>query len=463
MKNKGLPIDAIISPVSFAIHISKGTWKPASHLLLLEEKLIALKKRKLKRLIVSMPPRHGKSSFLSLYFPAWYLFRNPTHKIILTSYEADFASSWGRKVRDIFLEFGREWGREIREDSQAVYRWELKTGGGMYTAGVGGPITGKGGDLIIVDDPIKNAEEANSKTMREKLWDWYKSTLYTRLEPNGILIVIATRWHEDDLIGRLIKTEKNDWEILNLPAIAEEDEDYGIFKRKKGEALWPERYPVEELLKIKASIGDYWWNALYQGHPSPYGGGLFKREYFRYYESKGTYFLLHGEQDKLVSLADCTIIQTVDLATSLKEKADYFVIGTFAITQSKDIIVLDIYRERCEGPEQKIIIKNLYERFKPAYIGIESVQYQVALAQDLQHEGYPVKKLISKEDKWSRALGIATRYQAGKVYHPIQSSWLNDFEEELLLFPVGEHDDQVDVISYCGLEVLNLEEPIQFW
>ena len=192
-----------------AYHISKGKWIPARHLLYTSKKLVDVSARRIKGLIVTEPPRHGKSELISKYFPAWYLGLFPDERIILTSYEADFAASWGRKARDIIEEYGEElFGIQVRQDSSAANRWGIQGyEGGMNTAGAGGPITGKGGNLIIIDDPFKNAEEANSKTIRDKVWEWYKSTLYTRLEPNGVLVIIQTRWHEDDLVGRLLNPE----------------------------------------------------------------------------------------------------------------------------------------------------------------------------------------------------------------------------------------------------------------
>ena len=192
-----------------------------------------------------------------------------------------------RRARDVLNEYGNSvFGIEVNNKSSAANRWDIQGHtGGMVTAGVGGPITGKGADILIIDDPVKNAEEANSQTYRDKTWEWYQSTAYTRLEPNGSIILIMTRWHEDDLAGRILHQIDQDkgeqWEIINLPAIAE---DHDILGRNIGEPLWPGRYDLNELERIKYTTGSYWWSALYQQRPQPPEGGLLKRSWIKYYQ-----------------------------------------------------------------------------------------------------------------------------------------------------------------------------------
>lgn len=227
-----------------------------------------------RRLLVTMPPRHGKSEFLSLYFPTWYLGVWPDRRVMLASYEASFAESWGRKSRDMMREVGCEvFGVRVRESPSAASHWEIEgREGGMSTAGVGGPLTGKGADLLIIDDPIKNAEEANSPTIREKIWDWYRSTAYTRLEPDGVVIVIQTRWHEDDLAGRVLRDADEGgepWRVVNMPAIDE-----------AGRPLWPERFPIDKLRRIERTLSPYFWSALYQQKPIREGRTEWPDAYF---------------------------------------------------------------------------------------------------------------------------------------------------------------------------------------
>jgi predicted phage terminase large subunit-like protein len=235
------------------------------HLAALDRAVVRTAYKPNGRLLVQMPPRHGKSEYLSKYLPSHYLGTFPDRRVILTSYEAGFAAQWGRKARTLTEEFGNDiFGVKVASNSSAADRWDIEgREGGMQTAGAGGAITGKGADLLIVDDPFKNWEEAMSPTIRDKVWDWWQSTAYTRLEPGGSAIVLQTRWHQDDLIGRLQKAQATgheyaeQWEIVHFPAINED-----------GEALWPERYNINRLRQIEYAEGPYKWSCLYQQKPT---------------------------------------------------------------------------------------------------------------------------------------------------------------------------------------------------
>lgn len=226
-------------------------------------------------LVIEAPPRHGKSELCSKYLPACFLGNYPDKRVILASYEANYARSWGRKARNVLEEWGRDlYGVGISEQQSAAVDWEIQgREGGMITAGVGGPITGRGAHLLIVDDPIKNAEEALSETVRDNIWDWWQSTAITRLEPGGKAIVIATRWHQEDLSGRLIAaSESGDGpkvRRMTFPAISDE-----------GYALFPERYPIDKLEAIKLKTDLFWWLCLYMQHPSLHGRAEWPAEYF---------------------------------------------------------------------------------------------------------------------------------------------------------------------------------------
>lgn len=390
----------------------------------------------------------------------------PERRILLVSYSHEFAQSWGRKARDVLKEVGYElYGVRVKEKVGASNWWETeKYGGAMFSTGIRGTITGKGANLLIIDDPVKNAEEARSKTIRDKNWDWYQSTAYTRLEPDGAVVLVMSRWHYDDLAGRCLKESGENWHILCLQAIAEQDEDYGVLKRKAGEPLWGERFSLQDLERIKTTIGRYWFNALYQQRPAESEGEIFKREYFRYFTEEQDFYVLYDGQDRkrTIKKSDCIVFQTVDLAITTKETSDYTVIGTFAVTPAKDLLVLDIYRARIDMPTQKRVIKDLYKKIQPAYIGIESQAYQLALIQELRQEGLPIRELKAVKDKVARALTVATRYESGSVYHLKNGRYLEDLEDELLRFPVGEHDDQVDVLSYAGIEIAKMSEPADY-
>lgn len=447
----------LATPAGYAYAASDGKWIPAAHLLLLSNLLAKVAAGEITRLLITMPPRHGKSMLTSQYFIAWYLGIHPDNRVILCSYEAEFAASWGYKVRALLRATGKEFfGVEIAPDSSARNRWDIKNrDGGMITAGVGGPITGKGGHLLLVDDPVKNAEEANSKTYRDKTAEWFNSTAYTRLEPDGAVIMIQTRWHQDDLAGRQLAEMDaggEQWTIIDLPAIAEEDDQLG---REVGEALFPARYPVEALRKIKTKIGSYWFNALYQQRPSAADGTIFKREYFRYYNRDGNHLHLHTPSgDKTILLNKCMIFQTCDPAGSTKSTADWFVLGTWAKTPDNDLILLDILRTRIEGPDQPNLFRQAYERWKPAIQGIESNGIGKTVYQMLVRGGLPIVELKADKDKKLRALPAAARMEAGTVYFPSGAPWLGDYEEELIAFDKGTHDDQVDVTAYAAMIVI---------
>ena len=232
-------------------------------------------------LLVSMPPQHGKSELCSKYLPAWFLGTHPNHRVILTSYEADFAASWGRKARDLLEHHGDLFGIKVSKKSSAVNRWDIEgREGGMTTAGVGGAITGKGAHLLIVDDPIKNDEEARSPKHRQNQWNWWMSVATTRLRPGALVVVVQTRWHRDDLTGRILehaKTNGQRWLTVKLPALAEQNDPLG---RAPGEALWPEMYSRELHEKNRATRTTYYWRSLYQQDPQAEGGSEWPEEFF---------------------------------------------------------------------------------------------------------------------------------------------------------------------------------------
>ncbi|MFA6852218.1 MAG: terminase family protein, partial [Bacilli bacterium] len=257
-------------PVGLATAYDRN-YKIPSHIEKINKALIDVALGKTKKLIINMPPRHGKSELISKYFVAWYLLNFTNKRVILTSYEADFAASWGRKVKDVINTFGKQYKTRIRRDSNASNRFELLQGGQLNTAGAGGAITGKGADILIIDDPIKNIEEANSKVLRQKVWEWFTTTAFTRLEPDGAVIIIMTRWHYDDLVGRILNNpeERKQWTWLSLPAINENNE-----------ALWAERFSIDKLNEIKNTLGSMHFSALYQQKPVATENQIYKYEWW---------------------------------------------------------------------------------------------------------------------------------------------------------------------------------------
>lgn len=421
------------------------------------------------RLIVTMPPRHGKSETTTVKFPAWYLGRHPDRRVIVASHTGSLAGRFSMRARNDFDQYAPEiWGLRVQPDVAAMHRWDVlnpkappgQPPGGLLSAGIGGPITGQGGHLAIIDDPFKDAEQANSKVQREAVWDWYRFVLRTRLMPGGAVVLVLTRWHEDDLAGRLLQAAKDDpgadqWTVLNLPALAEDNDPMG---RAPGDALWPEQYGREALEATRASVGPYVWAALYQQRPQPAGGGLFKRERFRYYHIERDILMLQRPDGvHAVQLADCLRFSTVDLAASTKESADYTVIATWAVTPNRDLVLLDLVRARMEGPDQVPMLRQVWERWQPGFFGIESVAYQLTLIQAAVRAGLPARELKADRDKVSRALPAAARVEAGAVYFRAGAPWLGALEDELLTFPTGANDDQVDVLSYAALLLVELE------
>jgi predicted phage terminase large subunit-like protein len=464
------------TPVGWARYASGGTWQAAPHLLVLNRVLMAAAagEKWARRVIIQMPPRHGKSEFVSGYFPSWYLGLYPDRKVVLASYESDLATTWGQRNRELLEAYGPDvFGVRVRQDSRAKANWSImKRRGGMFTTGIGGPLTGKGAHVAIIDDPVKNDREALSPTFRKRAQEWYRSTLRTRMEPTGAIIVIQTRWHEDDLAGWLQTEFPEDWLVISLPAIAEDDEILYLpddetkpaWTREKGAVLWPWRFSMADLLSTQKDLGGpegHWWLALYQQRPTPIGGGVLKPELFRRFTlTDGGYLLDRPDGPAMVSTIGLRKFATMDLATTVKTQSDFTVIGIFGL-HWPDLLVLDVLRKRMEGPDLPRVAAAVYNAYRPAYFGVESVGFQVSTVQDMRRgapqdnpprPALPVKALVPQGDKISRALTLAARMAGGHVYVPTAAPWLRDLENEMALFPLGAHDDQVDVLAYGALE-----------
>lgn len=463
----------MLSPAGLAIVASGGQWRlPApppgcdrSHLDVLDEILQDLAAGRTRRAVIQAPPRHGKSLLCSVWTPAWYLGRWPERRIILASYDSGLASNFGRQARDILDEHGQAlFGVRLRDDVAAAGRWDIevrrqgrwkRAGGGMIAVGAGaGGITGFGANLIIIDDPVKNRDDAMSKLRRERVWDWYTSTARTRLEPGGSMMVIMTRWHNADLAGRLLKDSGEEWMDVRMPALAEPDDMLG---RVEGEPLWPGRFDAASLEAMNRE-DPFWFSALYQQRPRPPSGSYFRDDMFRYYRTETvgdmTVYDLDGQR---FAHDEGVVFTTVDLAASKSDQADYTVAMTFWLHRATSmLLVLDVTRRRMEGPDHIRLVKQVFEKWRPSLIGIESVAYQMSLVQMAKREGLPVKALQADRDKVARALPAATRMEGGNVWLPGQARWLRDFEAELLEFPAGDHDDQVDCLGYGVLEAIQL-------
>lgn len=401
-------------------------YQGANHHRLIAGKLEAVERGEIDRLMIFMPPRHGKSELASKRFPAWCLGRQPRRQIIAASYNSDLANDFGRNVRNIVAEpeFSQVFPNVgLAPDSQAANRMNTNHGGTYVAAGVGTAVTGRGADIALIDDPFKDREEADSERRRDVVWDWYRSTLFTRLMPGGAIVLIQTRWHEDDLAGRLLEAEGDQWEVLDLPAI-----------NKAGEALWPEWYDIDALERIKATIGPREWSALYQQQPQPDEGTYFQRDWFK-------------EWDKLPSVR---YYGTSDYAVT-DGGGDYTVHRIWGIGPDGEIYRVDGWRGQTTSDvwiEEKL---NLIAKYKPlAWFG-EGGVIQKAIEPMLKRRMREraifcrMEWLSSVSDKPTRARSFQAMAASGRVY----------FEKgadigEHLVFPAGKNDDDVDCSSLIG-------------
>lgn len=402
-----------------------------------------VEKGEITRLIIEMPPRHGKSQLASIYFPAWYLGRNPENEIITASYSGDLATKFGGATRDLMndAQYRAVFETRLKEGSTSKGNWETTQDGSYTSVGRGGSTTGRGANILLIDDPLKDRQEAESKVIRDSLWDWYTSTAYTRLEKNGAIVIIMTRWHTDDLVGRVLEKAKEtgeNWLVISFPAIAEEDETF----RKKGEALWPAKKSVEELNAIKA-LNLYDWFSLWQQNPIASENQLFKKEWFKYFTDEDL-------KDK-----DLDYYTMVDLAISEKDGADNTAIITIGKEMSKpDIYVVDInagHLDPLQVIEYLFHIRNKYG-IRLQRVGIETVAYQKALKYFIEEEQrrkqvyFDIVELKATGSKEVRVRGLIPLYKAGVLYHRSNHT---ELEEELLVFPKGKHDDRADALAYA--------------
>lgn len=397
------------------------------------------------RVGISMPPRHGKSWLTSIFLPAWFLMLFPEKNVILTSYEASFAASWGRRVRNLLQEHAAQLGVQISQDSTAADRFHTAQGGGMITAGVGGAITGRGGDLIIVDDPIKNWEEAYSETYRAKIIDWWNSTLYTRAEPGASIVVLQTRWHEGDLLGWLLSPENQShaqWRSVSLAALAEPGDPLG---RQPGEALCPERYDATALQSIKQSVGSRAWAALYQQRPAAAEGNIIKREWIKPWIELPSRF-----EEQLIS---------VDATFTGKSTSDFVAMGVWGRLGAKKYLLDIVYKQMgiTETIEALVVLAAKWP--KATLKLIENKANGPAIEDLLKRHMSGIVLWEPTGDKIARMHAVAPQFEAGNVYLPLPSMypWVQDFIDEIATFPNSVHDDRSDMMTQA---LLRLEDSV---
>lgn len=410
------------------------SYVPAPHHARIAEKLEAVERGEIKRLMICMPPRHGKSELASRRFPAWFLGRNPGQPIIAASYNSELAGDFGREVRNIVdaPEFRALFDVRLAQDSKAANRWHTDKGGAYVAAGVGTAITGRGAKILLIDDPFKDREEADSEIRRQRVKDWYTSTAYTRLMPGGAVIVIQTRWHDDDLAGWLLSEAErggDQWDVLSLPAIAHDNAP-----------LWPEWYPLERLEQIRAVLPARDWNALYQQNPIPDDGDYFKADWFAEYETQPKQLNIYGASDYAVTDGG----------------GDFTEHGVFGVDANGNLYVLDWWFGQTSSDawiEKKC---DLIIRHDPACWFGEAGPIRRAVEPFLlnrmteRNAFCRIEWLPSISDKEARARGFQGMASMGKVLLPKNAPWKGHVLNQLMRFPAGKHDDAVDVCSLVG-------------
>lgn len=443
----------IASPACFAAATSRGRWRLAQHLLAIDRAIMdTIRRRSAPILVIEAPPRHGKSELISRYLPAWFLGTFPGKRVMLAAYGAAFAKSWGRKARALLEEFGPEYfGVTVRGDLRSASEWGLSGyEGGMVASGVGGPMTGRGADLLIIDDPIKNSEQSQSETIRESHWDWWQSTASTRIEPAGCTILIATRWHEDDLSGRLIKAaregEGSAVRELRLPALAERDDPLG---RPEGAALWPDRWPARSLDARRRSVGLEWWLAQYQQRPGRGAGVSWGDDYF-------------GPDLWAAAWPEAfeRSVLTLDPAGG-SSNGDFAAIVFVGL--SGGLLWVDAHLEQ-QAVEQSVArALALADQWRPHLVGYESNQFQYLVGTEFDRQcrdaGRPPLPLVPIRNtikKRCRILNIGP-YLAGRKLRFRDNEGCRLLVRQLREHPLATHDDGPDALE-MALRLIQLSD-----
>ncbi len=411
---------------------------------LLDERLGAIADGEVPRLIWSMPPQEGKSERVSRRFPLWALTRNPDLRIAIASYELGVARRWGRQIRNDIAEHP-ELGLRVRSDTSAAHEWQLDGHrGGVYSVGIGGALTGRPVDLLIIDDPIKDRAQANSEVYRQACWDWWTNVARTRLAPGAPVVMILTRWHEDDIAGRLIAGEGG-WEAVNVPARAESEDD--PLGREPGEYLQSTRgRTAEEWEDIERDVGPRVWSALYQGSPSPADGDMLRRGWWKYYTAPQW---VEQEDGSMLPSRFDEVIQSWDMAFKDTKKSD-FVVGSVWGRRGADVYLLDLVRGRMDFPTTCRAVQALSAKWPKAHAKlVEDKANGTAVIAQLNTTVGGIIAINPTESKEARVAAVSSYVESGNTFLPDEklAPWVGDFVEECAAFPNGSKDDQVDSMS----------------
>ena len=405
-----------------------------SHHKIIADKFNKIAEGKIKRMIINMPPRHTKSEFASNMLPAWMIGRKPDLKIIQTTHTTELAVRFGRKAKTLIdsPEYQEIFKTRLREDSQAAGKWETEQGGEYYAAGVGSAITGRGADLLIIDDPHSEQDALNADAL-EKAYEWYTSGPRQRLQPGGTIVVVMTRWSLKDLTGALIKAQKevksDQWEVIEFPAIM-----------PSGQPVWPEYWKLDELEKVQASLSIPKWNAQWMQNPTSEAGAIIKKEWWRVWDEEEIPPLKH-------------VIQSYDTAFLKKQTADYSAITTWGVFYPEEdgaanLILLDSLKGRYEFPELRREALQQYDYWKPETVVIESKASGLPLTAELRQMGIPVVNFTPSKgnDKHARVNSVAPLFESGVIWAP-DKKFAEEVIEECAAFPYGDHDDLVDSMT----------------
>ena len=403
------------------------------HHKIIAEKFNKLKSGEIKRLIVNMPPRHTKSEFASFLLPAWMIGSDPKLKIIQATHTAELAVRFGRKAKHLMDsdEYKQVFDTRLMEDSKAAGRWETAQGGEYFAVGVEGAVTGRGADLLIIDDPHSEQDAMNDKAL-QRAYEWYTSGPRQRLQPNGVIVLVMTRWNTKDLTGLLQAAQKepkaDQWEVVEFPAIL-----------PSGKPVWPEYWEIEQLLSVKASVALPKWNAQYMQNPTSEEGAILKREWWKKWpEDQGIPHCDH-------------VIQSYDTAYLKKETADFSAITTWGVFRPSEdgpqqLILLDAIKDRYEFPELRREALKLYKYWKPETVLIEAKASGLPLTYELRNMGIPVINFTPSRgnDKHARVNSVAPMFQGGQIWAPTHLQFAQEVIEECAAFPYGDNDDLVD-------------------
>lgn len=447
--------------LGFARYMMRPDEQPAAHHVVMAQALDRIEKSQSDRVMLLLPPGSAKSTYGSHLFPAYFFGRNPRASVIAASHTNEFADKWGRKVRNTVMDpqFAPLFDTRVADDSKAAGDWATRQGGAYFAVGAGARVQGRRADLMVIDDCFGSREDADSELIRDKLWDWWKFDLFPRLKPGGRVVLINTRYHEDDIAGRLLQHESARWEIIKIPMEAEEGE-VDPLGRAPGERLWAEWFTEQMVQEAKSDPRG--WTSLYQQRPAPIGGGELKKSWVQYYDTpdfKG--------MNKII---------LVDPAGGRKDKkSDYTAIWVVGLGEDENLYVLDMVRDRINMAERAEIIFRLHRKWKPLQVRVERYGL-MADVENLRNEmnrrnyRFPLLEVGGATKKEDRIRRLVPYFMGGRVWFPREFAYTDYtgksrdlvqqfIEEELAVFPVGAFDDMLDALSRIAEPTLDLPWP----